>query len=74
MHNVNPVFAAILDAICPPPSPTNALSAIHAISLKLGFPAEDIVAIKPWTNAPLDKWEYQLKDTTEWIFINLSNS
>jgi len=53
---------------------TNALSAIHAISLKLGFPAEYIVAVKPWTNAPLDKWEYQLKDNLEWIFINLSNS
>lgn len=54
--------------------PTTAVDAIHAISLKLGFPAEDIIAIRPWTNAPHGKWEYQTKHEIEqWIFIDLSN-
>lgn len=55
------------------PIPLNAMTAIEAISLKLGFPAEDIIGIKPHTNAPHGKWEYMLKDTTTWIFIDLSN-
>jgi hypothetical protein len=50
---------------------THALQAIHAIALKKGFPAEDIIGIQ--YNAVDENWHYQLKNMLDWITINLSN-
>lgn len=50
---------------------TNALSAIHAIALKKGFPAEEIMGIQ--YNAVDENWHYQLKEDESWTTINLSN-
>jgi hypothetical protein len=68
MNKVNSVFAPILDAICPPSSPTNALQAIHAIALKKGFAAEDIMSIR--YDPKHEEWAYTCEGTGE-FFINL---
>jgi hypothetical protein len=50
------------------PAPTNALSALHAIALKKGFPVEQIMGIGQ-CGAPGDWW-YSLEDGVEHL-INL---
>lgn len=52
--------------------PTNAISALHAIAAKEGFPVEGIESVKKWTGNNL--WGYTLiKSTYEWHYIDLSN-
>lgn len=52
--------------------PTNALQAIHAIALKEGFPAEEIMSVRPANEA--NRWIYTLINSFEMDhFINLSN-
>lgn len=51
-------------------APTNALSALHAIALKKGFPVEDITSVRQ-CGAPGDWW-YSLNDGLEHL-INLTS-
>ncbi len=53
-------------------APTNALSAIHAISLKKGFPVEEIMSIQADEDIP-DMWYYTLKGNSKVHNISLSN-
>lgn len=54
-------------------TPTNALSAIHAIALKKGFPAEEIEAVQLAKDGTENAWGYRLNGCDEWHYINLSN-
>jgi len=49
-------------------APTNALSALHAIALKEGFPVEEITAVQPLMN---DNWRYALAGIDKEFIINL---
>lgn len=77
MSKVHPVFAAILETVYPTPLPTNALSAIHAIALKKGVPAEDITGV--WEgkdikgNVIQNTWAYTIKHNFITFIIDLSN-
>ncbi len=56
----------------PPCAPINALSAIHAIALKKGFPVEEIMSIQADEDIP-DMWYYTLKGNSKTHNISLSN-
>lgn len=53
-------------------SPTNALSALHAIALKEGFLVEEIESVmRPLGIATDDTWKYRLVGNDAWHLINL---
>jgi hypothetical protein len=57
-------------------SPTNALSAIHAIALKEGFAAEEIESVSRNLDIEANskgEWIYRLISDTLWHSVNLSN-
>lgn len=54
-----------------PTPPTNALSALRAIAVKKEIPIEEISAVRPVNDK--GEWEYQLINSGEHFFINLSN-
>jgi len=59
------------DAI-PELSPTNAISALHAIALKEGFPVEEIEGVMRQFDAEKgDVWSYRLIGDDKWYIINL---
>lgn len=59
----------VSEKIIEPSPPINALSAIHAIALKEGFPVENIISIRP---ADFGEWAYQLKDRMDKTEIHIN--
>lgn len=63
-------YKELVFPIVPTMSPTNALSALHAIAAKEGFPVEEIMSV---TKKYGHVWGYWLKDVPHEMIVNLSN-